>query len=70
MYSAQSSQMTGNLGNVALIAAGTYLVGYTGSPRHDDDVRAIQDVLRGTPQWAANYLMELRRVQPHVRANG
>jgi ATP-binding cassette subfamily B protein RaxB len=67
MYSTQSSQTTGNLGNVALIATGTYLV-------------IVGSITLGTMMMfvlfrtffverlnnCANYLMEMRRVQPHV----
>jgi ATP-binding cassette subfamily B protein RaxB len=67
MYSAQSSQATGNLGNVALIAAGTYLV-IDGSITLGTMMMFVlfRTFFVERLNNCANYLMELRRVQPHV----
>ncbi len=67
MYSTQSSQLTGNLGNVALIATGTYLV-IVGSMTLGTMMMFV--LFRGyfveRLNNCVNYLMELRRVQTHV----
>jgi ATP-binding cassette subfamily B protein RaxB len=67
MLSAQASQATANLGNVALIAAGTYLV-MSGSITLGTMMMFV--LFRGffveRLNNCANYLMELRRVQPHA----
>lgn len=67
MFSVQSSQLTGNLGNVALIAAGTYLV-INGSITLGTLMMFIlfRTFFVERLNNCANYLMEIRRVQPHV----
>jgi ATP-binding cassette, subfamily B, bacterial CvaB/MchF/RaxB len=67
MYSTQSSQMTGNLGNVALIATGTYLV-IVGSMTLGTMMMFVlfRTFFVERLNNCVNYLMEMRRVQPHV----
>jgi ATP-binding cassette subfamily B protein RaxB len=67
LFSAQSSQLTGNLGNVMLIATGTYLV-ISGSITLGTMMMFVlfRTFFVERLNNCVNYLMEMRRVQPHV----
>jgi ATP-binding cassette, subfamily B, bacterial CvaB/MchF/RaxB len=67
MYSAQSSQVTASLSNVTLIAVGTYLV-ISGSITLGTMMMFVlfRTFFVERLNNCVNYLMEMRRVQPHV----
>jgi ATP-binding cassette subfamily B protein RaxB len=67
LYSSQWSQLTGNLGTVALIATGTYLV-VAGSITLGTMMMFVlfRAFFVERLNSCVNYLMDIRRVQPHV----
>ena len=66
MFSGQAAQLTNGLGNVALIAIGTWLVLGNDHARHDDDVLPVSRLPVERLNRAVTYAMELRLVRTNA----